>query len=172
MSLETNRPLADILEVLEESHASIERHLALLGRGDGALPGAQADRRRIVECLDRAMTIHLRAEEQDLFPDVLAAAHDAAQRATAFEQVAHLLVEHREIAALWEELRAQLVPPSAEPPAAQRKETAAEFVAAFTSHLERERQRLRGLLSAVRPERLAMMAQSFRSHQPGPGSPS
>lgn len=129
-----------------------------------AAPGATEttlpDRARaLVAEIDEALKVHVDDEEADIFPALLAASDSPARRAQAFELVASLLVEHRELAELWHALRIPLQAIGAGVTVAFPGGTAADFLVRLRAHIEREDielAELMGVLDAARSREIAV----------------
>jgi pyridoxamine 5'-phosphate oxidase len=83
---------------------SLQRHVAKSGCDAEARAAAEA----ILKYFMEAAPKHHADEEADLFPRVLRAAEGLGNRANAFELVAHLLVEHRDMEDIWVRVQAEL----------------------------------------------------------------
>lgn len=102
------------LAALSACHRRIEKQMATLTRLQKhvARNGFDNDARSatvgILRYFVQAAPLHHADEENDLFPKILRAAEASADRAQAFELVSHLLVEHRDMEAIWEKLHEAL----------------------------------------------------------------
>ncbi|HEY2747501.1 MAG TPA: hemerythrin domain-containing protein [Polyangia bacterium] len=119
----------DPFEMLERCHRRLEETLATLG---GATPARQALDEALA-FIDRAMARHERDEEESLFP-----------RLARVPQLAPLLdrltVQHRDQAALVDELRALMDAPR--PDEARLADVVARLDAAYRAHLAIEEREL------------------------------
>lgn len=96
---------------ITKTHGDIIAHLFDLAQLCTSSPldeAARALARRSLDFFDRTMHAHHGAEEQHLFPAVLALAIDGAEREYVRALVTQLTQEHREIEALWAELAQRL----------------------------------------------------------------
>lgn len=96
---------------ISAAHNTIIAHLFELAGLPTHVPldaTARAVVARAIAFFDRSMHAHHQAEENHLFPTVLALAVEGAERAYLQAMVAQLTQEHRKIEALWAELSAQL----------------------------------------------------------------
>ena len=137
----------------------LERLESLAGELASPAPGApdatQADRARaLVAEIDEALNVHVADEETDIFPALLAACDAPARRAQAFELVASLLVEHREMAELWHALRIPLLALGGGVAVAFPGGTAADFLLRIRRHLEREDLELTELMGVIDAARM------------------
>ena len=82
----------------------LQKHVARSGFDDEARIAAAAILRYFID----AAPHHHADEEQDLFPKVLRAAEALSDRACAFDLVAHLLVDHRDMEEIWSQVREAL----------------------------------------------------------------
>jgi hemerythrin-like domain-containing protein len=130
-------------EMLGACHERVQRTLDLLGRlldyaaqkgHDAQTRSAAAD---VLRYFDLAAPHHHRDEETHVFPPLLAQG-DAALRAA----VRQLQAEHREMEALWAQIRQPLLrwrePGAAEPPDAALQAAVARFRALYAGHIPRE----------------------------------
>ncbi len=122
---------------------------------DGRYPAERESvARDILTGFDCALHVHLDDEEDDVFPAILAAAESPARRAQAFELVASLLVEHREMTELWTGLRVALGAIGHGVALPFPELTARRFVELCRRHLAREERELGDLARQVPRERL------------------
>lgn len=124
----------------------------------------QAVARDLLASFDCALEVHLGDEEDDVFPALLAAAQSPARRAQAFELVASLLVDHREMAGLWAQIRSTLgaIGAIGEDAGVPFPEPAARrFVDLCRRHLEREERELGDLVRRIPGDRLEAVTRSI-----------
>lgn len=96
---------------ITRTHGDIIAHLFDLAGLSTSAPldaAARALAERAIDFFDRTMLAHHGAEEQHLFPTVLALAIDGAEREYVQALVSQLTEEHRKIEALWTELAQRL----------------------------------------------------------------
>lgn len=135
-----DKPLA----VLSSCHRRIEKQMATLARLQKhvASCGFDNDARMatagILRYFIEAAPNHHADEEADLFPKVLRAAEASADRARAFELVSHLLVDHRNMEAAWEQLREALQALESGEKTELDSQICKDFALTYSSHIERE----------------------------------
>ena len=126
------------IEKQMETLARLQQHVASCGFDNDARIATAAILRYFIE----AAPNHHADEEIDLFPKVLRAAEASLDRARAYELIAHLLVDHRNMDAAWEQLREALQAlVSGEKPDLDTQ-LCKEFALVYSSHIEREEEQL------------------------------
>lgn len=146
------------LAALSACHRRIEKQMATLARlqvhvtHSGVDDDARIAASSILRYFVEAAQHHHADEEIDLFPKILRAAEDVADRAHAFELVSHLLVEHRELEAAWELLRTALEALLAGKNAELNSQFCNEFTRLYSAHIEREECDLLPLAARLLPQ--------------------
>lgn len=118
--------------------ARLQKHVARSGFDDDARIAAAAILRYFVD----AAPHHHADEEEDLFPKVLRAAEASADRARAFDLVSHLLVDHRDMEAVWAQVRAALESLQSGEKTGLDNQLCAEYARNYSGHIEREEKQL------------------------------
>jgi hemerythrin-like domain-containing protein len=143
------------IEALAACHRRIEKQLAILSRLPKHIErhGVDEEARKAVTAVMRyfldAAPNHHADEEMDLFPMLLRAAEQSADRSRTFELISHLLVDHREMEAAWAALRIlleHLLSGSAE---MLDKQVCKDFSRVYTSHINREESELFPLAARI-----------------------
>lgn len=131
------------LEMLSACHGRIEAQCALLRRlvthmgTNGADDEARGAAQAVMRYFDTAAQHHHADEEVDLFPALLRAAPQRGAMASTTELVALLRTQHRELEALWRQLRAGLQRVAAGEAVAL--DAAVEpLIELYAAHIERE----------------------------------
>jgi len=124
----------------------------------GDIPGLPARVPPVVTAIDEDLGVHIDDEEQDIFPAVLAASGSPARTSQAFALVAALLVEHRELAEQWHELRVRLLAAAGGLAAPFPVAPARDFAQRLRVHAEREDFELAELVRLLDPERARHVA--------------
>lgn len=104
-------PPSATMNGIAKTHGDIIAHLFDLAGLSTNTPldaAARALAERAIDFFNRTMRAHHSAEEQHLFPAVLALALDGAEREYVQALVSQLTQEHRKIEALWAELALRL----------------------------------------------------------------
>jgi hemerythrin-like domain-containing protein len=159
-------PPADrALALLAAYHACIRDLLVhledLVAEGRRGGSDREAVARDFLTGFDDVLGVHLGDEEDDVFPAILAASDSPARRAQAFELVSSLLVEHREMAALWTALRAALVAPGGASSPPLPDVTMRRFIDLCRRHVAREERELSDLARRIPAGRLEQVVESM-----------
>ena len=139
-----DKPLA----ALSSCHRRIEKQMATLARLQKHVANCGFDHEArtaaagILRYFIEAVPYHHADEEADLFPKVLRAAEASADRACAFELVAHLLVDHRNMEEVWEKLRKALLALESGEKTELDSQLCEDFARIHSSHIEREDRQL------------------------------
>ena len=162
-------------ELLAVCHRDIGRHLEALEAAGARAGDDPGPLRKALAFFDLMLAVHQPDEEVDVFPALLSAAVRPDERSQAYELVARLMVEHRELAALWIELRPALARIAEGRQAVPPGEARVRFAALYRIHLGREERELERLLRLVPAERLERIARSIAARHAhagfkGPGS--
>lgn len=160
-------------ELLAVCHRDIGRHLEALERAGDRADGDLEPLRKALAFFDLMLAVHQPDEEIDVFPALLAAAVRPDERSRAYELVARLMVEHRELSALWLALRPALARLADGLDAVLPGEARVRFAALYRLHLGREERELERLLRLVPSDRLERIARSIaaRHQRAGFGGP-
>ena len=156
------------LTALSACHRRIEKQLATLSRlqkhltrhvcDDEAVTAAGGILRYFLE----AAPNHHADEESDLFPRVLRAAQATADHARAFELVSRLLVEHRDMEALWERLREALASLTPGEIGKLDLDLCKDFAREYAGHIDREDNQLLPLATRVlKPDELEALGNAM-----------
>jgi len=151
------------LEILDGCHERIRRQCRLIERIAGHLERRGADREAgdaalaVIRYFDSAGRDHHRDEEDDLFPALELAARGTAV-ATLAPLLARLRAEHRELEAVWHEMRALLLEVAGGRDVGLDGSTVRAFAAAYERHIALEESELlplaRELLDPLQTARL------------------
>jgi len=132
------------LDALAACHRRIEKQLLTLSRlpkhieRHGVDDEARAAVAAVMRYFLNAAPNHHADEEMDLFPLLLRAAEQSADRSRTFELVSHLLVDHREMEAAWTTLRIALEGVLSGSTELLDKQVCKDFSRIYTSHIGRE----------------------------------
>ena len=126
------------IEKQMETLARLQKHVASCGFDNDARIATAAILRYFIE----AAPNHHADEDIDLFPKILRAAEASLDRARAYELIAHLLVDHRNMDAAWEQLREALRALVSGEKTDLDSQICKEFALVYSSHIEREDQQL------------------------------
>lgn len=157
--------------VLKHCHDRIRKQLSTLAKLVAHLPAHGADRdaqqaaRAILSYFDKAAGLHHDDEEHDLIPMLQASAsgEDAELLAGLVPQ---LLQEHTQMEALWERLRGALAEIAEGRAAALDGATVAQFVDAYTRHMEMEEGRIAPMaLRLFTPEQTAQLGRAMQERR-------
>ena len=159
------------LEMLSACHRRIENQCATLRRlvahlvAHGADDDARIAARNVMRYFDTAANDHHADEEQDLFPALLESMAGS-DPVCLREMTAGLTAEHRELEALWRQLRADLQRIS-EGEAAPLGEAAVEaLVTLYERHIEREERELLPMAARLlSDEELARVGRAMRERR-------
>lgn len=116
----------------------LQKHLAKSGFDDEARTAAAAILKYFIEGAPK----HHEDEEIDLFPRVLRAAEASSDRASAFDLVAHLMVEHRDMEEVWERVHVALDALMAGGEPAIDAQLVRDFSRIYSDHIFREEKQL------------------------------
>lgn len=161
------------LAALSACHRRIENQMATLIRLQKhvARSGFDNDARiaavGILRYFVQAAPHHHADEENDLFPRVLRAAEASADRAQAFELVSHLLVEHRDMEAIWEMLHHALQGLQSGEKTQLDGQLCKEFTRIYSSHMEREDKLLFPLAARLLSQRELQSLGNAMAHRRG-----
>ncbi len=134
----------DPLAALAACHRRIEKQMATLARlqkhiGRNGMDGeARTATAGVLRYFVEAAPHHHADEEADLFPKILRTAEGSADRARAFELVAHLLVDHRDMEQVWAQVRQTLEGLQAGEVTTLDAPLCKDFARIYASHIERE----------------------------------
>lgn len=159
------------LEMLLACHGRVEKQCDTLERLLAWLPGhgcdeqAQQAAAAILRYFDTAAKDHHADEEQDLFPALLEAM--AGSDAVCIRELTNALRgEHRNLEALWANLRVELVRVAAAQPHAMSREMACKFIAAYRAHVERENRELLPMATRLlSEEQITAVGQAMRERR-------
>lgn len=126
------------IEKQMQTLARLQKHVARGGFDDDARTATAG----ILRYFTEAAPHHHADEEHDLFPKVLRAAEASADRARAFELVSHLLVDHRDMEAIWGQLRDALLALQSGEKSELDSQLCKEFSRIYSMHIDREENQL------------------------------
>lgn len=135
------------LELLSACHDRMARQCATLRRlavhvaAHGADATAQTAAASVLRYFDTAAVLHHRDEESDLFPALIESMAGSDARCL-HGMIECLIQEHRQIEALWDGLRDELVAVSAGRLAQLEESRVEEFCARYAAHIQREEDEL------------------------------
>ena len=152
------------LAALVACHRRIEKQMATLARLPKhiARNGVDAEARLAISGVLRyfldAAPNHHADEEHDLFPRLLRAAEGSADRARSFELVSHLLVDHRDMEAVWMQVNEALAALLSGAASTLDAQLCEDFSRIYAGHIEREESQLIPLAERLlrKPELVAL----------------
>jgi pyridoxamine 5'-phosphate oxidase len=118
--------------------ARLQKHIARNGVDDEARAAIEGVLKYFIE----AAPNHHADEELDLFPRVLRAAEGSADRASAFDLIAHLMVEHRDMEEVWDRVHEALDALLAGGAAELDPQLIRDFARIYADHIFREEKQL------------------------------
>lgn len=163
----------DPLALLSACHGRIARQCATLARLAAHLPEhgsdavAQTAAASVSRYFETAAAHHHEDEEDDLFPALIEsmAGSDAG---CLHALVQGLLMEHRQLAALWEPLRHTLSEIAAGRPAALPPQQVQAFTDAYAAHIRREEDELLPMAARlISDDTLAGIGQAMKARRGG-----
>lgn len=159
------------IAVLKHCHGRIRKQLATLDKLLAHLPehGADEPARQaataVLNYFDKAAHLHHEDEEQDLIP-MLRAVAQGEDAATLQALVPVILQDHKEMDALWLDLRGQLVAIAEGSAATLSGSTVQRFVQRYTAHMEREESTMAPMaLRLFGPEQMERMGGAMQARR-------
>ena len=157
--------------VLKHCHDRIRKQLATLAKLLAHLPAHGADRdaqqaaRAILAYFEKAAYLHHDDEEHDLIP-MLQASASGADAALLDELVPQLLLEHEQMEAMWQRLRAPLAEVAEGRNAPLSATDVAQFSDAYARHMEMEEANIAPMaLRLFNPEQTAQLGRAMQERR-------